>query len=76
MTKYFQVAAHLRKYEVEDYYDPEDFEEYQDLCSKELEYLTVSTLRLEEPPARYCELEACGILPKWPGTNSKIICLD
>ena len=64
---FFQVASHLRKYEVEQWYDPEDFEEYKDLCSRELEYLEVDVLRLEEPPARYQELEACGILPPWPG---------
>lgn len=65
--KAHSVHSHLRKNEIVQEEEPGNFDEYEELLAMPLENHDVQALRLDEPPEKYLELEAEGILPPWPG---------
>lgn len=70
LTKGKTVGSHLRKNEVDDMRDLQDFSEYKELLKLPPESLKIKYMSLNDAPADYIEKMNSGILPPWPGPGT------
>lgn len=67
----------MRKVEVDNYDDVQNFEELKTLLADPPQEMKVKYRVLRQPPPEYTELENAGTLPAWPGSRTlfRISCL-